>query len=121
VTCPRFPFLLERSLVRSLCLANLQTAQNRKGEIGTHHRKSVSQGTQGALADLIALSRDLAGIKRRTGRDAPGVITRGLAVALIRRHSPSKDGRLSTSYGAPFSGEGEKGVRPSTVHWRGLG
>ncbi len=35
----------------------------------------LAQDTQTALADLIALSRDLAGIEARTGRKAPSVIT----------------------------------------------
>ncbi len=35
----------------------------------------LGQDTQGALADLIALSRELAGIEARTGRKAPSVIT----------------------------------------------
>ncbi len=36
---------------------------------------ALGQETQGALADLIALSRELAGIKSRTGRTEPDVIT----------------------------------------------
>ena len=35
----------------------------------------LGQDTQAALADLIALSRELAGIEARTGRKAPSVIT----------------------------------------------
>jgi phosphoglucomutase len=35
----------------------------------------LDQETQAALADLIALSRSLAGIEARTGRKAPSVIT----------------------------------------------
>ncbi len=35
---------------------------------------------------------------------------------LIRRHSPSKDGRLSTPYGATFSREREKGRRVLSAH-----
>ena len=35
----------------------------------------LAQDTQSALADLIALSRDLAGIEQRTGRNEPSVIT----------------------------------------------
>jgi len=35
----------------------------------------LGEDTQAALADLIALSRELAGIKSRTGRDAPDVVT----------------------------------------------
>jgi phosphoglucomutase len=35
----------------------------------------LGQETQSALADLIALSRDLAGIEQRTGRRAPSVVT----------------------------------------------
>ena len=33
------------------------------------------QETQGALADLIRIADELAGIRERTGRDAPSVIT----------------------------------------------
>jgi phosphoglucomutase len=36
---------------------------------------NLGQETQAALADLIALSRDLAEIEKRTGRKAPSVIT----------------------------------------------
>ena len=36
---------------------------------------NLGEETQSALADLIALSRDLAGIEQRTGRKAPSVIT----------------------------------------------
>jgi phosphoglucomutase len=35
----------------------------------------LGQETQSALADLIALSRNLAGIEQRTGRKAPSVVT----------------------------------------------
>jgi len=35
----------------------------------------LDQETQAALADLIALSRSLAGIEKRTGRKAPSVVT----------------------------------------------
>jgi phosphoglucomutase len=35
----------------------------------------LGQETQSALADLIALSREFAGIERRTGRKAPSVVT----------------------------------------------
>jgi phosphoglucomutase len=35
----------------------------------------LGQDTQRALADLIGLSQSLAGIKERTGRAAPDVIT----------------------------------------------
>jgi phosphoglucomutase len=37
------------------------------------HRHGIE--TQAALADLITLSRDIAGIAQYTGRDAPTVIT----------------------------------------------
>jgi phosphoglucomutase len=36
---------------------------------------NLDQDTQAALGDLIALSRELAGIGARTGRKAPSVIT----------------------------------------------
>ena len=36
---------------------------------------NLGEETQGALADLIALSRSLAGIEQRTGRKDPSVIT----------------------------------------------
>ena len=35
----------------------------------------LGQETQAALANLIALSRGLAGIEQRTGRSAPSVVT----------------------------------------------
>ena len=35
----------------------------------------LGQETQGALADLIALSRSLAGVETRLGRKAPSVVT----------------------------------------------
>ena len=35
----------------------------------------LGQDAQAALADLIALSRSLAGIEARTGRKAPSVVT----------------------------------------------
>ena len=35
----------------------------------------LGQDTQAALADLIRLSRELAGIEPRTGRTAPDVVT----------------------------------------------
>ena len=35
----------------------------------------LEEDTQATLADLIALSRELAGIEARTGRKAPSVIT----------------------------------------------
>ncbi len=36
---------------------------------------NLGQDTQAALADLIALSRELGAIEARTGRKAPSVIT----------------------------------------------
>jgi len=47
---------------------------------------------------------------RGLGRGSAAVARRQKK-ALIRRHSPSKDGRLSTGYGATFSREREKGRR----------
>jgi phosphoglucomutase len=35
----------------------------------------LGQETQAALADLVALSRELSGIEARTGRKAPSVVT----------------------------------------------